>query len=967
MAKNQIRQYVFTPGAAGVGTIVVPGRVPLENIQLITNTTRNTILYNFADPTFSGTTATFSAVNTTAFPTITQRADGVTTITLAANTASQNANDRLQIFTETTDVSFRPFAFGTDAIERMRVSNPQSVIDADFEYGLQPTKWAGFGVIRGYPSAFDQVGVDLTVTSLTTDFTTTSTSNSTITITFGSAHGLSVGQVVNVINLNRAVSGFSRADGNFVIASVPSGTQITYLARGVVGTVNGQSLLTTQTVVKRANFYSGASIPVSTASSNGASPSTITLNFAAAHGLLPGTALHVTVASGTNAALATGPFVILSVPSPTSLTYLARAGGAVVSPATVTLFAMSTVAIFHRPFDGGVILSSRSPTYGAIVARQSKRYFRYQSGKGFLWSSGTLFRPNYDIQSITSSGTTPGSTITVTLDDIDHGLQAGATVLLSGITTSGYNGSYTVASIVNDSAFTVTAAGTLGSAAPVLEIESRCSVTGWHGCAIRAGVFDDQNGLFWEYDGSTLCVVRRSATQQCVGTVAVTADSNTVTGTSTRFTTQLKAGDRLVIRGMTHYVTSIASDTSMTVAPDYRGTTTSGVKASVVRELRIPQSQFNIDRLDGTGPSGFTFDPSRMQMIGIQYTWYGAGFVDFMMRGSDGNWVYAHRIKNNNVNNEAFMRSGNLPVRYSVENETAISILTTSMNSSQNTVPVADTTFFPTAGTVYIGNELISYTGKSPATGAGNLTGATRAATMTQYFAGNTNSLTAGVAGTYTAGTGVMLVSNTCSPSLSHWGSALVMDGGFDQDRGYIFNYQRLGLSLSTAAVTAFLIRLAPSVDNGTVGNLGIRDLLNRSQLLLQAVGIAVSAGTTPGAVVVEGILNPRNFSTATWNALSPESSGGQPSLAQVAETVIWTSGSVAIPGEQVFAFAGPSTTTGAVNDRLDLTELKELTGAPLGGNFAYPDGSDILAINVRLTTGTATGHVLLRWSEAQA
>jgi hypothetical protein len=46
---------------------------------------------------------------------------------------------------------------------------------------------------------------------------------------------------------------------------------------------------------------------------------------------------------------------------------------------------------------------------------------------------------------------------------------------------------------------------------------------------------------------------------------------------------------------------------------------------------------------------------------------------------------------------------------------------------------------------------------------------------------------------------------------------------------------------------------------------------------------------------------------------------------------------------------------------------LKELTGAPLGGDYKYPDGPDILAINVRTTTGTARASVLLRWSEAQA
>ena len=43
-------------------------------------------------------------------------------------------------------------------------------------------------------------------------------------------------------------------------------------------------------------------------------------------------------------------------------------------------------------------------------------------------------------------------------------------------------------------------------------------------------------------------------------------------------------------------------------------------------------------------------------MIGIEYSWYGAGFIDYMVRGADGNFVYAHRIRNSNVNTEAYMR-----------------------------------------------------------------------------------------------------------------------------------------------------------------------------------------------------------------------------------------------------------------------------------------------------------------------
>jgi len=973
MGKKIIRDYVFAPGGAGAGTIKIPGKYTLDQLLLITNVTDNIILYTFGNVTYSNTTATFTAANdATNFPTITQAEDGYTTITLGVSTTGQSSSDSLQIFVhadESKGSVIRPWNFGTDAIERMRVSNPESLIDADFEYGLQPTKWAGYGTVRGYPSAYEIPGVDFTVTAITTDFQTTSTTNSLITVTTSVAHGLAAGAAVNISALSSAITGFSRADGTFIIntVGVPNSSTLTYFARGVVGTSSGQSLLTDATLMKRGALYSGSSIPVASAASNGGNPSVITLTFTNPHGLIPGTPIHAIVASGTNAALASGPFVITSVPSLTTLTYTARGGGIVANPATVTLYAFSNATIVHRPQDGGVILSTKTPSYGATVARQSKRYFRYQSGKGFLWSTGTLFRPNYDIQSITASGTTIGSTITVTTDDIDHGLQVGATIELAGVTTSGYNGQYTVASITSDYQFTVTATSVLGATTAVLGITPKLYVIGWHGAEVRAGLFDEQNGLFWEYDGSILSVVRRNATAQISGTLSVTQNSNAVTGTNTRFTQQLKAGDRIVIRGMTHHVIQVASNTSLFVSPEYRGVTAAGVKGNIVQELRVRQSQFNIDTIDGNGPSGFNINPSKMQMVGMQYTWYGAGFVDFMVRGSDGNWVYVHRMKNNNVNDEAYMRSGNLPVRYSIENDSPVTSLTSTIDSSVTSIPIAALDYFPSAGTVYIDNELISYTGKSASTGAGNLTGATRAATLTQWQVGTSSSFTAAAAASHTSGTGIMLVSNTCSPTLSHWGSALIMDGGFTRDRGYIFNYQRVGLSLTTANQTAFLIRLAPSVSNSQIGALGVRDLLNRSQLLLNAVGVSVSGGTTPGACIVEGVLNPKNFSTATWLPLNTEAAGGQPSLAQVATVVTWSSGTVGIPGEQVFAFAAPSTTTGAVNDRLDLSELKELTGAPLGGDFQYPDGSDILAINIRLTAGTGSGHVLLRWSEAQA
>lgn len=973
MSQKLIRNYVFTPGAIGVGNIKIPGRYSIEQIVEIVNSSVNDILYDSTAVKYAGTRAVYtSGDDALNFPYISQREDGYTTIFLRTNTIGSSPNDKLRINVEEgaeAPMVTRPFGFGTDAIERMRVSNPQSMIDADFEYGLQPTKWAGYGTTRGYPGLYELPGVDLTVSAITTDFTTTSTTNSLITVTFSGAHGLTAGtQGINISGLDRGITGFSRADGSFIINSTPTGTSLTYFARGIVGTSNGQSLFTLQSLVKRASLYQNASINTSAVASNGATPSIITITTGTNHGLVPGTLIHASIASGTNAVLASGPFIVQSVPTATTFTYTARGGGAVTTPATSTVYVLSSSTLIHRSFDGGVILGTKNPAYGANVVRQSKKYFRYQSGKGFLWSTGTLFKPNYDIQVISSTGTAIGSTITVVTDAIDHGLQIGATVRLSGVTTSGYNGSYVVASITDDYTFTVLATSVLDSATAELGEDCRVFITEWHGSVVRAGMFDDQNGVLWEHNGSTLSVIKRNATFQLTGNSTVTLNSNVISGTNTRFTTQVRVGDKIVIRGMTHYVTNVANNTTLSITPDYRGASAAGVRISVVRDVKVKQSDFNIDKLDGTGPSGFVFDANKMQMLGIQYTWYGAGFVDFMMRGSNGNWVFAHRMKNNNINNEAYMRSGNLPVRYSIENEGVNSYLTSAIDASQTTIPIADLTYFPNTGTIMIGQELLSYTGRSVTTGAGNLTGVTRAATYTVYSSGNNNALTGSTAATATINTGVILISNTCSPTLSHWGSALIMDGGYDNDRGYIFNYQRINFPINNTTKTAFYIRLAPSIDNSQVGDLGTKDLLNRSQLLLNAIGVSVSnANAGVGAVVVEGILNPKNFTTATWSSLSSETAGGQPSFAQIATTATLNSGTFALPGEQVFAFTAPTATSGAVNDRLDLTELKELTGAPLGGNGQYPDGSDILAVNIRLTAGTADGHVLLRWGEAQA
>ena len=461
-------------------------------------------------------------------------------------------------------------------------------------------------------------------------------------------------------------------------------------------------------------------------------------------------------------------------------------------------------------------------------------------------------------------------------------------ITLTGITTSGYdNSGYVVTSIVSDVSFIVQAQETLGSATPVLGQQPRINVNAWHGSSIRAGIFDDQNGLFWEHNGISLNVVQRTSTNQLAGTVSVGVGSNLVTGDGgCRFEDQLNTGDVIVIRGMTHTVSSVLSNNRMTVVPTFRGVSNqTRVKITLRTEQRVKQQNFNIDQLDGTGVSGFTINPSKMQMFGIEYSWYGAGYVTWMCRGQDGRFIHAHRIPNNNRNNEAYMRSGNLPARYEAVNESPISALDGAINDSQTTITLVDASDYPDASVTYpvfvmIDSEIIKYSGKS----GNDLTGCTRGATFTQWNEGASRSYTSSAAASHADNTGVILISVTCTPVVNHWGSAVIMDGSFDGDQGFAFTYNRTNYGLPNtigASQVAFLMRLSPSVSNSVIGNLGERDLINRAQLTLQTLTVNTSAGR----YLVSGILNPNNIDTANtvWAGLNNAGGGFQPSFTQFA------------------------------------------------------------------------------------
>lgn len=93
-------------------------------------------------------------------------------------------------------------------------------------------------------------------------------------------------------------------------------------------------------------------------------------------------------------------------------------------------------------------------------------------------------------------------------------------------------------------------------------------------------------------------------------------------------------------------------------------TSTSG---SVVN-TQIAQADWNLDKLDGTGPSGITINWEGTQLFIIDFAWLGVGGVRFGME-LNGIIIYCHQIiLNNGSATVPWIAQPHLPVRYEIRN-----------------------------------------------------------------------------------------------------------------------------------------------------------------------------------------------------------------------------------------------------------------------------------------------------------
>ena len=859
MAKKTFTSgYIFTTGTAGNTQITLPDKVSPEQVLLIIHVPSKTTLYNFNDTTFNAVTFTniqnsvsvqgntqsgntairmtagqyntlrynstgvqqgwrvtgtgmplngntvdytdgtniiyldvpAEATNTNTALTYTDR-NYVTRIgNIPIDTSSYAATDKLLIITDSEPaplVSFRDFLI--DPVGRLRVGLPQSLIDTDFEYGPQPTKWQTLSFINGMFASYGRN----TDSALAANVSTIQGNGTAIvSVTTDAAHGLADGQPIQVVGTTD-----EQANGQFLVSNTGA-SSFRYVG---TGTVTAGSILQNGVAVIPGAFFTGAALPITAVKTFG--NTTVQVITQTAHGLeVNNTISVVNFATGA----VNGAQTIAARSNARAIEYTISSSPTAGSSAAGNVYVRPQGIAYAQPQDGGIVMTTNDTQPNSRIVRQSRKYFRYQSGKGVQVSFAVAFN---------------------------------------------------------------------NPAQPTANIQN------------RAGVFDDQNGAFFEWDGGTFWACRRSSTRQLSGTITVTNGSGAISGSGTAFNTETSVGSKVVIKGNSYTVAQINSATSMEVVPVYRAdssvTTLSGVRISATIDARIPQSGFNLDKADGTGQSGFNLDINKILMYYIDYAWYGAGSIRFGVKDQDGEITYLHKFVHGNNKIEAYFRAGNLPIRYEV-----------------------------------INNGVPSY-----------------------------------------------------APTLFHWGTSLLMDGRFDEDRGYTFSRAGTLNSINTGNQYCLLnIRLAPTADNGLPGGYGVRDLTNRMQLWPLGCDVA-----STDSVIVSVILN------GTLSSPSPnwQNVGGN-SLTQYddAATVV-TGGEVVFqaytqpaPPRQTYTnFFGQPITSG-VNfgvTSFDLSKIKELNNSMLGGFETFPNGPDTLSIVVSpLNANVAyTARASLRWQENQA
>jgi len=179
--------------------------------------------------------------------------------------------------------------------------------------------------------------------------------------------------------------------------------------------------------------------------------------------------------------------------------------------------------------------------------------------------------------------------------------------------------------------------------------------TGTAGYTQRAGFFNQEQALQIGFNGTEFGVLRENGGKASIYKLTVTSaatGNETVTITLNGVATNIavtagttahnsqEIGSSSFAGWIVEYADSTVNFLSSSVGPKAGAFTVSstGTFAGTMTELQVgvnhtsnwtPQSSFNVDPLDGTGPSGMVLDPTKLNVYQINFRWLGVGEIRY--------------------------------------------------------------------------------------------------------------------------------------------------------------------------------------------------------------------------------------------------------------------------------------------------------------------------------------------------
>jgi hypothetical protein len=202
------------------------------------------------------------------------------------------------------------------------------------------------------------------------------------------------------------------------------------------------------------------------------------------------------------------------------------------------------------------------------------------------------------------------------------------------------------------------------------------------GVTLRAGLFTQEQALQIGFDGTQFGVLRQNGGKAQIveltvnsggtGTTTITLDgvATTVSISSTDTTTVAQQIAGATFSGwIAQQIDNTVQFLSTTLGPKTGTYSMSGTGSGTFTTLQAGltgtdnwtyQSSFNVDTLDGNGPSGWTIDPTKINVFQIDFRWLGTGIIRYAVEdAASGNMIMFHIEKFGNlddvhINNPSF-------------------------------------------------------------------------------------------------------------------------------------------------------------------------------------------------------------------------------------------------------------------------------------------------------------------------